>query len=202
MLVIGLTGGIGSGKTTVADCFARLGVPIIDTDELARELVQSGQPALDEITQQFGNEILNNDGTLNRRKLRQLVFSAAAARRKLESILHPRIRSAVKSQIKSLSSPYCIVVIPLLFESGQADLVHRILVIDCEEQQQIQRATKRDAVELENIQAIMASQVSRQTRLDKADDIIHNNTAPEDLEPQIKHLHQQYLQLAQGCQSR
>ena len=131
MLVIGLTGGIGSGKTTVSDLFSALGVPVIDTDLIARELVQAGQPALKDIITAFGQEILNLDGSLNRARLGDITFNNQIARKQLETILHPRIRDKVNQQLSELQSPYVIVVIPLLIETGGESYIDRILVIDC-----------------------------------------------------------------------
>ncbi|MCW9023699.1 MAG: dephospho-CoA kinase [Gammaproteobacteria bacterium] len=199
MLIVGLTGGIGSGKTTVANYFEKLGVPVIDTDVLARELVMSGQPALDELVQTFGSDIINIDGTLDRRTLRQQVFVSTEKRKQLEAILHPRIRDAVRNQLANLSTDYCIIVIPLLFEAKQGDLVQRILVVDCDEQQQVDRTQLRDKVEKSDVEHIMATQAERSTRLSKADDIIHNTSSIQELQQQVEILHDKYLQLAQGC---
>ncbi|MDH5572027.1 MAG: dephospho-CoA kinase [Gammaproteobacteria bacterium] len=196
MLVIGLTGGIGSGKSTVADMFADLGVPVIDTDIIARDLVMPGQTALEEITALFGNTVLNSDGSLNRKMLRELVFNSDKQRQQLEAVLHPRIREQVQRQLDALSVAYCIIVIPLLLETGQQNLVQRILVIDTPEELQIKRSAKRDSTPEENIKKIVATQVERQKRLAAADDIIHNDNSIAHLKQQILDLHRFYSQLA------
>ena len=196
MLVIGLTGGIGSGKSTVAELFADLGVPVIDTDIIAHELVTPGQTALKEITTLFGNEILNTDGSLNRKALRELVFNSEKKRQQLEAILHPRIREQVQRRLDALSVAYCIVVIPLLLETGQQDQVQRILVVDTPETIQIKRSMKRDDTHEEGIKKIIAAQVDRQTRLAAADEIIHNEGSIEQLKQQVQVLHSLYTKLA------
>ena len=195
MLVIGLTGGIGSGKSTVAELFADLGVVVIDTDIIAHELVTPGQPALKEITALFGNEILNTDGSLNRKSLRELVFNSEQKRLQLEAILHPRIREEVQSQLDALSVTYCIVVIPLLLETGQQNRAQRILVVDSTVDMQLARTTKRDDTNNEAVTKIIASQVDRQTRLAAADDIIYNEQSLDELKQQVLKLHQFYSQL-------
>ena len=195
MLVIGLTGGIGSGKSTVAELFADLGVAVIDTDIIAHELVTRGQPALKEITALFGSEILNPDGSLNRKSLRELVFNSEKKRLQLEAILHPRIREEVQRQLDALSVTYCIVVIPLLLETGQQNRAQRILVVDSTVDMQLARTTKRDDTNNEAVTKIIASQVDRQTRLAAADDIIYNEKSLDELKQQVLKLHQFYSQL-------
>ena len=208
MLVIGLTGGIASGKSAVSSArraqlievgrsaFARRGVPIIDTDVVARELVSPGQPALDEIIAGFGPESLNPDGTLNRAWLRRAVFADPSLRRRLESILHPRIRQAVQQRLKTLSGPYCLVVIPLLIESGMSDMVHRILVVDVPETTQIHRLMVRDRVDEAHARCILAAQASREQRLSAATEIIDNSSGLCALEEKVSILHAKYLALA------
>jgi dephospho-CoA kinase len=201
MLIIGLTGGIGSGKSTVAQRFAELGIPVIDADITTRKLVVPGQPALEEIAQQFGTDILLPSGELDRAQLRQRVFSQPNARKRLEAILHPRARAAVQQRIVALqnSSPppaYCILCVPLLIESGWQDLVQRILVVDTEREQQIQRTQQRDQLSRQQVNAIIDSQADRDTRLAAADDVITNTGDRSELQAQIDALHQRYLQLA------
>src|SRR5258706_6847653 len=144
MLRIGLTGGIGSGKSAVADLFASRGVPIIDTDVIAREVVQRGEPALSELAREFGDEILDATGMLDRARLRQHVFDNASARTRLETVLHPRIRTPVRERLSAVTEPYAVVVVPLLVETGFRDLIDRVLVVDAEEARQIERASARD----------------------------------------------------------
>ena len=196
MLTIGLTGGIGCGKTTVARLFAELSAPIIDADEISRELVGKGQPALAEIQQRFGDGILNLDGTLNRKVLREIVFADQKQKQQLEGILHPRIFESIEMQVKRLAGPYCIICIPLLFETNKTDVVNRVLVIDCPEAMQVQRVKKRDNLSEEMIRSIIDSQVSRTVRLTRADDIIDNSGSDFGLAEQVKKLHNLYLSIS------
>lgn len=196
MFTIGLTGGIGSGKTTVAELFAKLDVPVIDTDVIARELVQPGEPALAEIVSTFGKHVLNPDGSLDRNSLRNMVFKSTEKRQQLEAMLHPRIQEAVEAEISKLNTPYCIVVIPLLVETQQQDLGQRILVVDCPVELQIQRTLSRDALSRSEVEAIIATQATRQQRLAVADDVIINDKEPGQLKSKVVELHQQYNQLA------
>lgn len=204
MLIIGLTGGIGSGKSTVSHYFESLGVPVIDADLITRELVARGQPALQEIVQQFGPEILLADGTLDRAQLRQRVFGHEAERKKLEAILHPKVRDSMRQRVTALqdSNPppaYCILSIPLLIESGWTEMVQRVLVIDATPAQQRQRASQRDGLNMEQINTVISNQVDRDTRLAAADDIIYNDADIPALHAQIETLHQHYLQLARSA---
>ncbi len=196
MLIIGLTGGIGSGKSTVAGYFAQLGIPVIDTDQLARELVVAGSPALKEITEAFGPEILLPDGSLNRARLKRRVFSDSVQRRRLEGILHPRIYTELQHRSQSLRAPYCVWVIPLLLESGATARVHRVLVIDTPEALQRQRVLERDGMDEDTLAGILRSQVSRNERLQAADDIIVNDADLAHLQQQVITLHHRYLGLA------
>ena len=199
MLIIALTGGIGSGKTTVSEIFKLKNIPIIDTDIIARQIVEQDKPAYIEIIKIFGKEILNNDNSINRQALRKLIFSSTEKRLQLESILHPVIWQEVKSQLSSLTSPYCIIVVPLLFENLAkitAVKFDRILVIDTEEEMQIKRSQKRDNSDIEVIKNIMKSQVSRQTRINAADDIILNTGNLDSLNKKVNSLHQQYIKLS------
>lgn len=194
-MVVGLTGGIGSGKSAVANFFAKRGVPIIDADCIARELVEPGQAALAQITQAFGADVLDSAGQLDRAALRKTIFSDATKRRQLEAILHPRIRATLKDRINQFQARYCIIVVPLLLETGQQDLVDRILVVDAAPETQRQRAQQRDGVSEAEIQAILRTQLPRAQRLDQADDIISNDASLDDLDNQVKILHERYLTL-------
>jgi dephospho-CoA kinase len=196
MLTIGLTGGIGSGKSTVAKLFAELNIPIIDTDIIAREVVAPGQPALTEIAKTFGAEILTSDGQLNRLALRQIIFADATKRQQLEAILHPRIQTEMLRQATTLTAPYCIFVIPLLLEARQQHLVNRILVIDCDDAIRRQRLKHRDQMSDAEINRAFAAQVGREQRLAAADDIITNNGDIDQLRTQVQQLHSRYTLLA------
>lgn len=196
MLKIGLTGGIGSGKTTVSNLFEKLDIPIIDMDVIARDVVKPGQPALEIIQKSFGEDICLPDGMLDRQKLRDIIFSDEQERIKLENIIHPAIRKCVSESIAKLTSPYCIIVIPLLFETGQKDLVDRILVVDSSIDEQVRRTTLRDKISDEDARKIISSQVSREERVSKADDVIDNNGDKATLAKEISDLHQKYLELA------
>ena len=194
-LRIGLTGGIASGKTTVADQFAKHGAAVVDTDVIAREVVQPGQPALAEIRAAFGAAVFAADGTLDRGAMRQLVFADDQARERLEAILHPRIGAETLRQAQIAHGPYVILVVPLLVDSALRQQVDRILVVDCDEATQIQRLLARDAETEEQARRILAAQSSREARLAIADDVIENNTTLEDLEAQVSALHDRYLAL-------
>lgn len=193
MLVVALTGGIGSGKSTACRYFEQLGVPVIDADLIARKLVQPGEAALDEIAQQLGSSLLTSEGELDRAQLRQIVFSDPDKKKLLESILHPRVRSEMKRRIETLTAPYCIVAIPLLVETGQLEIADRILVIDSDEAEQIKRATKRDNQPEEAVRLIISAQADRPERLAVADDIILNDGDLQNLRQQVQKLHDQYL---------
>lgn len=201
-LVIGLTGGIGSGKTAVANLFATRGVPVIDADELAREVVTPGEPAHAEIVREFGAEILTPGGELDRRRLRDRVFSDDDGRQRLESIIHPRVFEAIERRLDTLNVPYAIVVVPLLIESGAVDRVDRVLVVDAPEELQISRVGRRDATSRPAVEKILAAQVDRRTRLEAADDVIENDSSESDLERKVAVLHRQYLALARRVASR
>jgi len=201
MLIIGLTGGIGSGKTTVSQYFEALGIPVIDADQLTRELVAPGQPALKEITDQLGADLLTTEGKLDRSQLRERIFAHPEQRQILETILHPRARKTARQELSALRESahppaYVILSVPLLIESGWTDLVHRVLVVDTSPAQQQQRASQRDGLNSAHINAVIHSQTDRNTRLAVADDIIHNDTDLPALQAQVASLHQQYQQLA------
>lgn len=193
MLRIGLTGGIGSGKTAASDHFARLGAEVIDTDILSRELVEPGQAALREIVASFGDQVLDADGRLDRSQLRETVFQDPQARHRLEAILHPRIRAAMLARAEQSPAPYVVFVIPLLLETGQQALVDRILLIDVPEALQRARVAARDGVGDEQIDQIMAAQVDRHTRRLNADDVVCNDGTIADLHADIEKLHRKYL---------
>lgn len=195
MLKIGLTGGIGSGKSTVCEYFGNLKAPIIDTDIIARDLVKPGRPVQKKIEITFGSDIFDSRGILDRIKLRALVFGDTAKRLQLEAILHPEIKQEIIHQLSAITTAYCIIVIPLLIEVGWQDLVDRILVVDTTPELQIQRCKKRNNYSLPQIKAIMATQVDRNTRLSAADDIIYNDNNLSQLEKQVLDFHQQYLEM-------
>jgi dephospho-CoA kinase len=195
-LRVGLTGGIASGKSTVSDMFAELGVPIIDTDVIARDVVQPGQPALDEIRSEFGAEIIDADGKLDRMALRKIVFADEDARRTLESILHPRIREATVRMADDTGGAYQLIVVPLLVESPTRAFVDRVLIVDCDEKTQIARLLARDAETQEQAQRMLAAQSSRADRLAIADDVITNDGNLRETRDQVRSLHQEYLRKA------
>jgi len=195
-LVVGLTGGIGSGKSTCAALFSGLGVPVIDADELAHALVAPGEPALADIITEFGPEYLAADGSLDRGMLRQRVFAEPASRRRLEAILHPLIRRNIINLVGSVEAPYCIVSIPLLLETGQADLVDRILVIDVPEALQLSRTAARDRLAMDEIRPVLETQAGRSTRLAAADDVISNTGSLDELAAKVQALHREYLSLS------
>lgn len=195
-LCIGLTGGIGTGKSLASEEFERLGATIIDTDRIARELVAPGQAALAEIAQRFGNDILTPTGSLDRASLRKKVFASAADRFTLEEILHPRIRAIATARADACSAPYCMLVIPLLAENTRDYPLDRVLVIDCPEDLQRQRVAERDHLDPADIDAILAAQASRSARLAIADDIIVNDRDPARLKNAVAQLHQHYLALS------
>ena len=192
MLVIGLTGGIGSGKSTVAKLFQEKGIDIIDTDEIARVVVEPGKTAYKKIVDEFGASVVSEDGTLDRAKLRKIIFSNEKNRIWLEKLLHPLIYEEMQHRIARVTSPYCIAVIPLLIETGSHPIINRVLVVDTTEEEQIARAQKRDQLSEKEIKAVIQSQVSRQKRLAAADDIIQNDHLKE-LAPQVDKLHEFYL---------
>ncbi|HOP17216.1 MAG: dephospho-CoA kinase [Gammaproteobacteria bacterium] len=196
MLTIGLTGGIGSGKTVASDEFARLGAEVIDTDLLSRSLVEPDQPALTEIVALFGPSVLDATGRLDRAHLREKVFADPQARRELEGILHPKIREAMLERAAQSTAPYVVFVIPLLFETGQQALVDRVLLIDVAQDVQRARVAARDGLDATQITRILQAQTDRATRLAEADDIVHNDAGISDLHAAIAELHRKYLDLA------
>jgi len=196
MLRIGLTGGIGSGKSSAAAMFARRGVPVIDADEIAKQLVAPGQPAYERIIQRFGKEFVDADGFIDRGRLRRHVFDDPASRRELEAILHPRVRQQIQRQLRALRAPYCVIVIPLIFEANQQDLVDRILVIDAAEDTQVRRVAARSSLADDEIRKIIAAQIGRNVRLRQAHDVITNEGELEQLEERVDAFHTRYLDLA------
>lgn len=196
MLRIGLTGGIGSGKSTAADMFAKCGTPVIDADEIARQVVAPDQPSFRDIVEVFGDGILDEDANINRGRLRELVFDDPRLRERLEAIVHPRVHTEIQNQLQRLDAPYCIIVIPLLIEADQQDLVDRILVIDVAEELQMRRVTERSALGEDEIRKIIAAQLARDERLRHADDVISNDGDLKHLEAQVARLHERYLSLA------
>ncbi|GAA6186267.1 MULTISPECIES: dephospho-CoA kinase [Alteromonadaceae] len=191
--VVGLTGGIGSGKTAVSDLFADLGIDVIDADVLARQVVELGSPALHLIAQKFGKDSLLSDGNLNRQYIREIVFSDPLLKTWLDNLLHPLIRQNMQRQLKQAKSPYCILAVPLLIENNMMAMVNRVLVVDVSEDIQLQRAANRDQQSQQQIKNIMANQVSRKVRLKHADDVIDNNGPVDNLTNQVSQLHKQYL---------
>lgn len=198
MRVIGITGGIGSGKTAVTNLFAELGITIVDADICARMVVEPGQPALAAIAERFGPPMLLADGTLNRAAMRARVFSNPDDKLWLEQQTHPRIRDEIARQLKAATSPYVILVSPLLIEGNQHTFCDRILVVDAPEETQLQRTVARDSNDAEQVQRIIASQASRAQRLARADDVIENTGSLEQLREKVMALHQRYLALAKG----
>ena len=198
MFIVGLTGGIGSGKSAVAICFTRLGISVVNADTASRKVVEPGTPALQAIATHFGNTILLPDGNLDRTALRQRIFSDPAAKEWLEKLLHPLIAQWIGSQLSAAPGPYVILESPLLLETTQHRNVHRVLVVDVPENIQIARASVRDTDSVEQIKAIIASQIPRTERLARADDVIDNSGDIGDLVQQVDLLHRQYLEIAEA----
>lgn len=196
MFRIGLTGGVASGKSAVADMFAELGAAVVDTDAVAREVVAPGGSGLEAVAAAFGPKILLPSGELDRRALRSIVFSDPERRKELESILHPLIRARTLQLIDTLEAAYVIVVVPLLLETAFAELVERILVVDCPEAQQLVRLRRRDDVGEDEAQAMLAAQADRQARLARADDVIDNSGSLDSTRSQAETLHERYLAMA------
>ncbi|MEJ2481504.1 MAG: dephospho-CoA kinase [Acidihalobacter sp.] len=195
MLRIGLTGGIGSGKSTVADCFAHLGIAVIDSDVIARELVLPGSEALQRVAETFGLGVLRPDGSLDRAALRRRIFDDEKARRQLEEILHPRIRQELQTRAATAAGPYVVLVIPLLVEHDWIAEVDRVLVVDCSPETQIRRTTARDHVSPKEADAVLRSQASREQRLACADDVIDNDSDRRDLDAVVAELDRRYRQI-------
>lgn len=202
MFVVGLTGGIGSGKTAASDYLASKGITVVDADLAARLIVAPGQPALAAIQARFGDAVINADGSLDRRALRDRVFGDGArddsARRDLEAITHPAIGAEIMRQLQASQSPYTLLVSPLLLETSQHQLVHRVLLIDVPESLQVSRTCGRDEVPASQVEAIIAAQMPRDEKLEKADDIAINDGTLEHLHRQLDSLHNQYLEMARN----
>ncbi len=195
---VGLTGGIASGKSSAAALFEELGAAVVDTDAIAHDLTRSGGAAMEEIRRAFGPSFVAADGSLERAKMRQLVFNDPDAKARLEGILHPLIREQARARILAAQQPYVIVVVPLLIETGAyRDLIQRVLVVDCGEEQQVARAMQRSQLKEGEVRSILAAQLSRTERLKGADDVIDNNGGMEALRMQVQKLHASYLSSAQ-----
>ena len=196
---VGLTGGIASGKTSAAKRFEELGAAVVDTDAIAHELTRSGTAVMTRIADTFGPEFVAPDGSLERAKMRELVFRDPQARARLEAILHPLIREEARTRIAAAQQPYVIVVVPLLLETGAyRDLVQRVLVVDCSEAQQIERAMRRNRFDEAEVRAILAAQLPRAERLKRADDVIDNSSDVETMRRQVDAMHANFLALAQS----
>jgi len=194
--IVGLTGGIGSGKTAVSDSFAELGIDIVDADLVSRIVVEPGTPALAAIAEHFGSDILTQDGQLDRAQLRAIIFKDPEAKHWLEALLHPLIAEEIQRQLQSISSPYGIFVSPLLIEAGQRLFCDRVLVVDVPESVQLERTMTRDSNDREQVERIIASQIIRQDRRAAADDILDNSQDLSTLKDRVAALHAQYLELA------
>jgi dephospho-CoA kinase len=194
--VVVLTGGIASGKTAVSDRFAALGVPVIDTDRIAHQIVEPGKPALQQIAETFGSEFLDAEGGLHRRKMREAIFAAPALKKRLEGILHPIIAEEALSQVRAAQGPYCILVIPLYTKSARWPFIDRVLVVDVDEDTQIKRVMARDHIDRAQAEAILRAQSSRQQRLELANDVIDNSGNLAQSQEKVEALHQKYLTLA------
>ena len=198
MFVVGLTGGIGSGKTIASDRFEELGVKVVDADIASRVVVEIGKPALSSIEGQFGSDVISDDGSLNRAKLREIIFKDDEAKSWLESLLHPLIGQHILDEIASATSRYVILVSPLLFETTQFQMCNRTLLIDVPKDIQILRTAKRDKVPESQVEKIIASQMDRDQKISKADDVIVNDGEIGDLISKIDKIHQRYIELADG----
>ena len=196
MLVIGLTGGIGSGKTAVSDIFKDFGIEIIDADLASRVVVKPGKPALQEIKELYGSEILTYKGALDRAKLREIIISDPKQKKRVESILHPYIGEQMNQEIMNVKSEYSIMVAPLLLETNTQQICSRVLVVDVPEELQIERTSSRDNVSDDHVKKIISIQINRKDRLEKADDVIVNDGSKAELYNKVEKLHKRYLQIA------
>ena len=195
MYRVGLTGGIASGKTAVADLFASLGAGIVDTDRIAREVVAPGQPGLEAVRGEFGEGVIRASGKLDRRALREVVFADPQARRRLESLLHPLIRARTMEALEQVQAPYAVAVVPLLVETGFGELVDRVAVVDCPRAIRLERLMARDGMDREQAESMLNAQVDRQTRLAAADDVIDNGGSRSSTRRQVQRLHVLYQRL-------
>ena len=194
--IVGLTGGIGSGKTAVSEIFRELGADIIDADEISRNLLKKGAPLVKDIVDHFGTESLDAQGNLDRPALRQRIFNDPSAKGWLESLLHPAIRKEIQERIHNSTGCYILLVVPLLLESGDYDFVDRILVVDIPESLQVERIMQRDGTEAELVRRIIESQATRQQRLEQADDVLDNSGSLDEARTKVRQLHEQYMQAA------
>ena len=192
-MIIGLTGGIGSGKTAVSETFEKLGITVVDADLASRVVVEKGKPCLEEIAKHFGNDILNENDELNRAKLREIIFNSDSEKLWLESLLHPAIAEQIKDELNASKSPYTILVSPLLLETNQRDFCDKVLVVDVPIELQMERTTKRDGVSKDQVKSIIKSQINRDERLQLADEIILNEGSIEDLEMIVRELHEKLI---------
>ena len=192
-MIIGLTGGIGSGKTAVSDSFEALGIDIVDADLASRVVVQKGKPCLAQIQEHFGDDILNEDEELDRAKLREIIFQSDQEKEWLESLLHPAIASQIKDELEASNSPYTILVSPLLFETNQKEFCSKVLVVDVPVETQVIRTLERDGVSEEQVNSIINSQIDREKRLELADEVILNNGSLADLQEAVRELHHKFL---------
>lgn len=199
---VALTGGIGSGKSTVADEFAHLGVTVIDADIIARQVVEPGTPALLAIAERFGPQMINDDGSLNRRRLRERIFAHSEDKAWLNALLHPLIQQETRRQMQASTSPYLLWVVPLLVENRLTDKADRILVVDVPKETQIERTIRRDGVSREHAEHILAAQATREQRLAAADDVIENMGSADAVASHVAHLHDKYLMLASQAASQ
>ncbi len=197
MLIIGLTGGIGSGKSVASDKFKSLGVAVVDADVASRTVVEPGKPALKEIQDHFGSGIITTEGKLDRNKLREIIATDAEERKWLESVLHPKIGEQITKEISESTSVYTLFVAPLLLETNSQEMCSRVVVVDVPKDVQIQRTAIRDKVSSNQVEQMVAAQMKREKRLEKADDVLLNNGTIEDLEKQVEELHKKYIQMAE-----
>ena len=192
-MIIGLTGGIGSGKTAVSETFEDLGITVVDADLASRVVVEKGKPCLEKIAEHFGEDILNENSELDRAKLREIIFNSAEEKNWLESLLHPAIAGQIQDELKASTSAYTILVSPLLLETNQKEFCSKVLIVDVPVEVQVDRTLKRDGVSEEQVQSIIKSQISREARLELADEIIMNDGNLEDLKLAVKDLHQRFI---------
>lgn len=195
LLRVGLTGGIGSGKTTVKNFFDELGAPTIDADEISHKITKPGQAAFDEVVALFGKESLDETGNLDRKRLRALIFDEPGLKQKLEAVIHPRVRAQIREFTDRVDYPYCIICIPLLLETGAQSTVDRVLVVDAPEELQVTRVSLRDNAEERQTRSIIRSQAGREQRLNAAHDIIVNDGNINDLKAQVENLHKRYMMM-------
>ncbi|WP_461535482.1 dephospho-CoA kinase [Spongorhabdus nitratireducens] len=197
-MIVGITGGIGSGKSAVTRYLETKGIAVVDADLAARVIVEPGRPVLGQLRQRYGDEVLLSDGNLNRPWLREKIFGDSDERKWVESVMHPEIRNEILRQLDDADSPYKVLVSPLLLETSQHEMVDRVLVVDVPETVQVERTTQRDSVPATQVEAILKAQASRQNRLDKADDVVDNSLDLPALHQQVDKLHEKYLKLCQN----